>query len=72
MQFEITGPYHGETLIIEGGNSLNLGLDAYKHQFPNLDEPNVKAVPDAGHWVHYDKPYDTITLISEFLSKVYN
>jgi pimeloyl-ACP methyl ester carboxylesterase len=38
--------------------------------FPNIGEGNVVVVPDAGHWVHFDKPVETIKLISGFLDDI--
>ena len=35
-----------------------------------MDETHVVTVDDAGHWVHFDKPVETIKLIGEFLDKI--
>jgi pimeloyl-ACP methyl ester carboxylesterase len=33
-------------------------------------EENIVVIPDAGHWVHFDKPYETIEYISNFISDI--
>ncbi|TNV85972.1 hypothetical protein FGO68_gene4011 [Halteria grandinella] len=62
--------YQGPCLQIVGGKSRIYQFEQYKKVFTNISEDDVKIVADAGHWVHFDKPIETINLISEFLAKV--
>ena len=52
---------------IVGGRSLIYPHSAYQKVFPQTTEEQVVVVPEAGHWVHFDKPKETINLISSFL-----
>ena len=45
---------------IVGGKSLRYELEEYQKVFPRMPESNVRVVEDAGHWVHFDKPLETI------------
>ena len=60
--------YHGPSLNIVGGNSRIYDFDIYKKVFPNIEEGrHVVTIADAGHWVHFDKPVETIAEIDRFL-----
>lgn len=60
-------PYQGETLFVKGERSDYL-MPAYKDQimrsFPNAQ---IKVIPDAGHWVHSEKPEQFLKLARNFL-----
>ena len=53
-----------------GGRSKIYPFESYKKVFPTIKDEEVQVVPDAGHWVHFDKPVETVQLISNFLAKV--
>ncbi len=55
--------YNGPTLFVRGGLSGYIGendLPELQHHFPNAQ---LKTVPNAGHWVHAEKPEE----LSEYL-----
>jgi esterase len=68
--FDETHRYHGPALMIVGGRSKIYDFDKYQKVFPKITQKDIQIVADAGHWVHYDKPLETISLISEFIDKV--
>ena len=43
--------------------------DQFQRVFTELPEENVKWL-NAGHWVHFEKPIDTIKLVAEILTKI--
>ena len=63
--------YTGPALNIVGGNSRIYDFSVYQNVFPNqVDGKDVVTIEDAGHWVHFDKPVETINLIENFLKKI--
>ena len=63
--------FTGPALNIVGGRSRIYDFEVYQKVFPNyVDGEDVVTIQDAGHWVHFDKPVETIALIEKFLSKV--
>ncbi len=57
------------TLFINGGKSDYIipgDEEAFKAYFP---ESEIKTVPDAGHWVHAEKPKELLDLVQDFLSQ---
>lgn len=60
-------PYQGETLFIKGERSDYL-MPAYRDRtmacFPKAQ---IKVIPDAGHWVHSEKPEQFLALARSFL-----
>jgi pimeloyl-ACP methyl ester carboxylesterase len=66
--FEFLGQYTGnDVLLILGGNSYKYDNQTFRPVFPNLKDENVVIIPGAGHWVHSEKPAETINAISDFL-----
>jgi pimeloyl-ACP methyl ester carboxylesterase len=53
-----------------GGRSRIYPFEKYQKIFPNIKEGDVAIVEGAGHWVHFDKPLETIQLIADFLKRV--
>ena len=46
-------------------------LPNFKNIFENFNiSTDVVTIKDAGHWLHYQKPYEFITEISTFLQKI--
>lgn len=65
--FDETLRYEGPCLQIVGGRSRIYPFEKYKKVFTKITEEDVVVVPDAGHWVHFDKPLETVKLIGDFL-----
>lgn len=55
---------------IVGGKSIIYELSQYQKVFPLISEENIDIIEGAGHWVHFDKPMETIESISKFLHKM--
>uniref|UniRef100_A0A7S3FWF3 Uncharacterized protein n=1 Tax=Strombidium rassoulzadegani TaxID=1082188 RepID=A0A7S3FWF3_9SPIT len=63
--------FHKDTVYqIVGEKSLIYEHSQYQKVFPQIAEENVVIVKDAGHWVHFEKPQETIELISRFLKDI--
>jgi len=61
-------PYLGPTLFITGGEShyiSNMDLPLIKEVFPNS---KVTSIPDAGHWVHAEKPTELVATLRAFIN----
>ena len=59
--------YEHSILFIKGGKSNY--IDAEAEAMINKDYPNhiLKTIPDAGHWVHADKPDELLDIVSKYL-----
>lgn len=63
--------YYGPALNIVGGRSRYYDFSVYQRVFPNqVDGEDVVTIEDAGHWVHFDKPLETIAVIDKFLKRI--
>jgi len=63
--------YAGPTGFIRGANSPYLrGVDeaALQRQFPRAQ---LRTVPDAGHWVHYEQPEAFLAVLRDFAGAVH-
>jgi pimeloyl-ACP methyl ester carboxylesterase len=69
---DTTSKYPGPLTIILGEKSFIFPIDVYREIFPHATEEDVKIVAGAGHWVHVDKPSETIVNIVKFLDKIDN
>jgi esterase len=60
-------PIHTPTLFIRGGNSGYI-LDSDKmlidHAFAKAE---LKTIPDAGHWLHAEKPQEFYSIVTDFV-----
>jgi pimeloyl-ACP methyl ester carboxylesterase len=65
-------PYTGKVKILIGEKSHLFPLNTFKPVFPEIKEEDVVVIKDAGHWVHSDKPKETISEILKYLDKVDN
>ena len=56
--------YNGPGLNLVGGKSRIYDFEVYKKIFPNYVEGrDVVTIEEAGHWVHFDKPVETVSEI---------
>lgn len=62
------GSYPGPTLFLLGGNSQHV-LPGHHAEIRRLfPQVQMQTVPDAGHWVHADRPQDFMAAIRGFLA----
>jgi len=62
-------PYDGPTLFIAGGASSYVRPkheDTIRALFP---QARIEVIPDGGHWIHAQKPRETLDLSSAFLAQ---
>ena len=63
--------YNGKHIYhLVGERSIQYDFELYQKIFPNITKEQVVVVEEAGHWVHFDKPKETVGLISQFLSQI--
>ena len=55
--------------FIMGARSRVYPYGDYEKVFKNLPADNLVTL-DAGHWVHFDKPIETLNTLREFLDKI--
>jgi esterase len=64
-------PFPKPTLFIRGGKSDYITADDKLHSIPALfPNSQVATVPDAGHWVHAEKPDEIYSLVKNFVSQL--
>jgi esterase len=68
---EFKGEYYGPVRVIAGERSDYVSKESiplFKKIFPNFsEEKDLVIIKDAGHWLHYDKPYIFIDELASFL-----
>ena len=57
--------------FIMGSRSRVYPDEVYTKVFPGLPTDNLITL-EAGHWVHFDKPLETLDLIEQFLGRIDN
>jgi pimeloyl-ACP methyl ester carboxylesterase len=60
--------YAGNTTVVRGGDSdyvLPEDIKIYQSYFPHVD---MRGVAGAGHWLHAEKPQDTLQELRRFLA----
>ncbi|XP_005080407.1 protein ABHD11 [Mesocricetus auratus] len=60
--------YSGPTLFLIGGNSKYVKPSHHSEIRRLFPQAQIQTVPNAGHWVHSDKPQDFMDAISSFLT----
>ena len=61
-------PFLKPTLFIRGGQSDYITAEDKLHDIPALfPNSQVATVPDAGHWVHAEKPAEVFALVRDFI-----
>lgn len=66
----VQSTFSGPTYFIGGGNSVFLqpkDHEAIKKIFPSA---RFDYIPDAGHWLHAEKPKEFLQLVTQFLASV--
>ena len=64
-------PFMKPTLFIRGGKSDYILPEDKLHSIPALfPNSQVATVPDAGHWVHAEKPNEVFELVRNFVSVI--
>ena len=67
---ESTTPFMKPTLFIRGGLSNYITAEDKLHDIPTLfPNSQVATVPDAGHWVHAEKPDEVFGLVRAFVNQ---
>ena len=69
LGWEPPGTYDGPALFVGGERSEYLQAErdtgAIRQQFPAAE---IETIPDAGHWLHADKPEQLLSIMNRFLS----
>ncbi|KAL1768489.1 ABHD11 isoform X1 [Sigmodon hispidus] len=60
--------YSGPTLFLRGGNSRYIQPSHHSEIRRLFPHAQIQTVPNAGHWVHSDKPQDFMDALSSFLA----
>jgi len=64
--------YGGKVKVIAGSNSqyMDYGeIKQYENVFSNFSNKDIDVIEDAGHSVHFEKPYEFANSVSQFLSQ---
>nr|WP_323777963.1 alpha/beta fold hydrolase [Amylibacter sp.] len=64
---DLEGHFERSVLALRGGASdyvTESGLNKMTKMFPNL---TVETIPDAGHWLHAEKPKEFVSTVKQFL-----
>ncbi|XP_021042643.1 protein ABHD11 isoform X2 [Mus pahari] len=61
-------PYSGPTLFLLGGNSTYVQPSHHSEIRRLFPQAQLQTVPNAGHWVHSDKPQDFMDAVTSFLA----
>lgn len=56
------------SLIIRGSHSTDLSQPIYEEMLRRLPHAKGQVIEGAGHWVHFDKPLEFITVLQDFLA----
>ncbi|OUJ16752.1 alpha/beta fold hydrolase [Acetobacter sp. DsW_063] len=62
--------FTGRTLFVSGGKSRYIQPSNYpemKHLFPHY---HLETIPDAGHWLHAEKPMEFLSILEGFLNEL--
>ena len=57
-----------ESLLLRGGVSADLTQEDYQRVLDNNSKIQGQVVAGAGHWVHAEKPRETIKIIGDFFN----
>ncbi|PIK49401.1 putative alpha/beta hydrolase domain-containing protein 11 isoform X2 [Apostichopus japonicus] len=61
-------PFRGQTLFIGGSLSDYIKAEDLEDITQHFPRSEVKMIEGASHWVHYDKPRELLSLVTEFLN----
>lgn len=62
--------YDGEVLILQGGKSEFVVPSRLRETTQLFPRTRIETIPDAGHWVHIDKPEETASIVAAFIRSV--
>ena len=62
------GNYAGPSLFVVGANSNYVQPDHHATIRQLFPQASILLIPDAGHWLHAEKPAEFIDLVSRFLT----
>lgn len=65
--FSLSTRFNKETLFIKGGNSDYIQNEDIPTILSSFPQAKFETIPDAGHWVHADKPNEFLNIVSNFL-----
>ncbi|XP_055462322.1 protein ABHD11 [Psammomys obesus] len=65
---ELRESYRGPTLFLLGGNSRYVQPSHHPEIRRLFPQAQIQTVPNAGHWVHSDKPQDFMDAVCSFLA----
>lgn len=65
--FDATAVYEGPTLFIGGARSYYITEAEHESIFRFFPNASIQHVPDAGHWVHSEKPKEFLDILIPFL-----
>ena len=68
--FDTSKQYSGPCFHVVGGKSYVFNLEVYQKVFPNIKREDVVVIEGAGHWVHFEKPQETMDLVGDFLKRI--
>ena len=63
------GQFIGPSLFLEGGNSDYITSDDEEHILQLFPYAEIKTIPNAGHWVHAERPKEFVDMVREFLHR---
>ena len=58
-----------DTLFIAGGNSPYIPESAKETMSSQFPSYRLATIPDAGHWVHYEKPSEFLSTLEQFFQR---
>ena len=72
LGWEDCGSYPGPIRILNGEKSMRFYKEHFDKVFPNFKMRDLRIIQGATHWIHADKPNETIKEIVSFLKEIDN
>lgn len=70
LGWEDCGQYSGPVRVLNGERSHRFYIEDFTKVFPAMKMKDIRMIPGAAHWIHTDKPQETIVEISRFLDEI--
>lgn len=64
------GKYKGPIRVLNGERSVRFSIDDFNKVFPQIKMRDIRIIQGSGHWVHSDKPVETIDEIGKFIDEI--